>query len=108
MKILKNKDNILFSESLIWDLKKDHNEREIKDMLNLLFINNILFKIEITKKEFQEAKKLSQEINIPLTDCLNVIQAKNHKAIMVSQDKHYFKNLSDITKTIKPQEIISN
>jgi len=106
MKILKDKDKILFSEALIWELRKDYEEKDINDMLNLLFLNNTLERIEITKEEHLKAKKLSQERNIPYIDCLNTIHARNHKVIMISQDNHYFKNLSDITKTTKPENII--
>ena len=102
MRIMKNKDKILFSETLIWELKKDYSEEEINDMLNLLFLNNTLIKIEILKDEHLEAKKLAQERNIPFVDCLHAVQARNHKAIMVSQDKHFIDNLSDIIKTVKP------
>ena len=106
MKILKDKNKILFSEALILELKKDYEERDVNDMLNLLFLNKTLERIEITKEEHLEAKKLSQERNIPYIDCLNAIHARNYKAIMISQDDHYFKNLIDITKTIKPEDII--
>ena len=106
MKILKDKNKILFSEALILELKKDYEERDVNDMLNLLFLNKTLERIEITKEEHLEAKKLSQERNIPYIDCLNAIHARNHKAMMISQDDHYFKNLIDITKTIKPEDII--
>ena len=106
MKILKDKNKILFSEALILELKKDYEEKDVNDMLNLLFLNKTLERIEITKEEHLEAKKLSQERNIPYIDCLNAIHARNYKAIMVSQDDHYFKNLIDITKTIKPEDII--
>lgn len=105
MKILKRKDKILFSESLIWELKKDYDEQEINDMLNLLFINDVLARIDITKEEHLEAKKLSQEREIPYVDCLNAIQARNHKAIMISQDTHYIEYLADIIKTIKPEDV---
>ena len=103
--ILKNKDNILFSMALVWELKKDYDEKYINDMLNLLFINKTLLRIEITKEEYKEAKKLSEERNIPFIDCLNAIQAKNHKAIMVSRDEHFINNLSDIIKSVKPEDI---
>ena len=105
MKILKDKDKILFSEALILELKRDYGEKDVNDMLNLLFLNKTLERIEITKEEHLEAKKLSQERNIPYIDCLNAIHARNHKAMMISQDDHYFKNLIDITKTIKPENI---
>ena len=74
-------------------------------MLNLLFMNKVLIKIDITKEEHLEAKKLSKERNIPYVDCLNAIHARNHKAIMISQDEHYIEGLSDITKTVKPEKI---
>ncbi len=105
MKILKSRNKILFSESLVWELKKDYDEKGINDMLKLLFINNILVKVEIKKEEYLESKRLAQERNIPFVDCLNAVQARNNNAIMVSQDQHFHKNLPDITKTIKPQDI---
>ena len=42
VKILKSRNKILFSESLVWELKKDYDENGINEMLKLLFINNIL------------------------------------------------------------------
>lgn len=106
VKIIKNKDKILFSESLIWELKKDYCEEEINDMLNFLFLSKILIKIEIKKEEYLEAKKLSQERNLPFIDCLNAIHARNYKAVIVSQDEHFFKGLSDIIKPSRPEDII--
>ena len=105
MKILKKKQKILFSESLIWELKRDYFEKDINDMLQLLIINKVLIKIEITKEEHLEAKEISQERNIPYVDSLNAIQARNHKAVMVSQDAHFFENTSDIIKAVRPEEI---
>ena len=65
----------------------------------------MLVKIGITREEYSEAKKLALERNIPFIDCLNAIQARNNKAIMVSQDEHFHKMLSDIVKIIKPQDV---
>lgn len=106
MKILDKQYKILYSETLLWELNKDYNKNETKDMLNFLLICKVLVKVEIKKTEFLEAKKLAKERNIPFVDCINAIQARNHKAIMVSQDKHFFENLSDIVKTARPEEII--
>ncbi len=105
MKILKNRDNILFSKALIWELNKDYNEQEINDMLNLLVLNKILINPEITKEEHLESKKLSQERNLPYIDCLNAIQARNNNAVLVTQDAHFFEKLNDITKPVRPQEL---
>ena len=105
VKIIKNKDLILYSESLVWELKKDYGEKDINDMLNILFLSKVLIRVEITKEEHLEACNLSEQRKIPFVDCLNAIEARNHKAIVVSQDEHFTKNLSDVVKVIKPQEI---
>ncbi|MBU2589492.1 MAG: PIN domain-containing protein [Nanoarchaeota archaeon] len=105
LKILKNKNNILFSETLILELKIDYSLKEINFMLQIFFFNNALIKIKITPKEYKEAKNLSMERELPLVDCLTAILARNYNAQMISQDKHFFINLKDIVKTIKPQEV---
>ena len=105
MKIFRKGNKVLFSESLIRELCKDYNEDEINEMLNFLFMSNILIKVEITKEEYLKAKELSEKRKLPFVDCLNAVEAINNKAIIVSQDEHFTKNLSDIVKVIKPQDI---
>ncbi|MCG2718530.1 MAG: PIN domain-containing protein [Nanoarchaeota archaeon] len=105
VKILKNKDEIIFSEALIWELKKDYKENEVNNMLNLIFLNKILINVNITKEEYSEAKKLAQERDLPFVDCLNAIHARNYRAILVSQDDHYLKSLSDISRAVRPEQI---
>ena len=102
LRIVKNHDKILFSESLIWELKNKYTLDEINQMLNLLFHSGVLERIQITKEEFKEAKTLAQKRNIPMVDCLQAIQARNHGAILISQDKHIIENLKDIAKTRRP------
>ena len=104
-KILKKRNQIIFSESLLWELKKDYSEDEIKDILNLLILNGILIKIEITQEEHTEAKRLAQNRNLPYVDCLNAVQARNNKAVMVSRDAHFTGKLADVIKTLKPEQI---
>ena len=74
-------------------------------MLNVLFISKILVLVQITKEEHFEAKLLSEKRKLPYVDCLNVVQARNNKSVVVSQDPHLTKNLIDIVKVIKPQEL---
>lgn len=105
MKIWKNRYKIIFSDALIWELKIDINGEKIIEMINIFILTNKLNKIPIKKEEYKEAKKLAEERNIPTIDCLNAIHARNHNAILISQDKHYFKKLFDITKPKRPQDI---
>ena len=104
--INKSKSTIIFSETLFWELKKDYSVNEIENMLNFLFLSGNLKKVSITKKEFYTAKKIAREKNIPFVDCLNAIHARNHNAIMVSRDKHFFEYLQDIVEVKKPEDII--
>ncbi len=106
IKITKTKNTIIFSETLFWELKKDYSLFEVENMLNFLFISGVLKKVEITKKEYLDAKMLAEKKNIPFVDCLNAIQARNHEAVMISRDKHFFENLSNIVETKRPEDII--
>jgi len=74
-------------------------------MLNLLFQIKILIKIIITKEELDESKYLSKERKIPFVDCLLAVQARNHNAVLITQDKHILNNLKDKAKSIKPQDL---
>ena len=105
MKILKKRDKILFSESLIKELQKDYKKEEVNKMLNLLFISDVLIRVEIKKEEYLEAKTISESKKLPFVDCLNAIQARNHQAIIVSQDEHFTKILSSIVGVVKPQDV---
>jgi predicted nucleic acid-binding protein len=105
MLIIRKKDRILYSETLIWELKKDYQEHDIKSMLNFLFLGGILQHVEISKEEYEQARKISEERALPFVDCLNAIQARNHNAIMVSQDRHFTVDLNDIIRTKRPSEI---
>lgn len=104
-KILKNKDEIFYSDSLIWELKRRYSEEEIKDLLNILFLTKTLVKIEIKKEEHLEARKLAQERTIPYVDCLNAVHARNHNATLVSQDPHIIKQLNDIAAVVRPENV---
>lgn len=106
MRIIQDKDCILFSESLYWELGKDFDKKDIDDMLNILSFMQLLTRVDITKEEFIEAKKISSKRDIPFVDCLNAVQARNHNAVMVSQDMHFLESLKDIINTKKPSEIL--
>ena len=106
MNIMKKKGIVLFSDALIRELGIDYDEKEINDMLGVLFANNALVRLNIAKEEHLEAKKLSCERNLPYIDCLIAVQARNNSAVLVTQDSHFFEKLSDITRPVRPQEVI--
>jgi len=106
MKILKRKDKIIFSEGLFRELNAGYSRKEVDDMLAIFIACKILKKIDMTESESVEAEKLSKERNVPFMDCLNAVQARNHNAILITRDKHFFINLKDIVAALKPEEII--
>ena len=104
IKIIKRKDTLLYSDLIIRELKKDYDEKEVNDMLNFLFLTNILKKVEMKKEEFLKAKKIAEERDLPTPDAFHAILARNNKAILISQDKH-LQELKDIVEVMKPEEI---
>lgn len=74
-------------------------------MLTVLFMMNILVRIDITEAEQIEAEALSKTRDLPIIDCLIAVQARNHGAVIVSQDKHLLNDLQDIANAIRPQDL---
>lgn len=105
MKIIERKDTILFSEILLFELRRKYSQKEVTELVQIFQMAKILKRIPITREEDREAREIAKERNIPYGDCLQAIQARNHQAQMISQDKHLIKNLQDITRTKKPKEI---
>lgn len=104
-KVIARKCTILFSDELIRELAIYYDMSDVNDMLNFFFATNVLVRIEVKIEERLEANKLSHERNLPMIDCLNAILARNYHAILISQDRHILKDLKDITKSARPQDI---
>jgi len=105
VKIFSRHDAILFSEALTGELARYYPEEKVIEMLNLVMHIGTLTRIDITEKEHTESRELSVKRKIPRVDCLNAVHARNHGALLVSQDRHIIHELSDIAKSIRPEEI---
>jgi predicted nucleic acid-binding protein len=106
MKLLKQKKPILFSEFNAREMKRDYSEQDINDMLNLLFISGKLQKVQINKKDVQEAKDISSDRNISFGDCLHAVLARNNDTILVTQNVKDFEQLSDIVQFKRPEDLL--
>lgn len=104
MKVIKKKDILLYSDLTIKELKIDYDKKEITEMLNFLCLVDILKKVEIKKEDYLEAKKISEQKNIPKADALHAILSRNNRAVFISQDQHA-QELKDLFKVKKPEEI---
>ena len=97
------KHRLIVSDLLIRELESNYSIAEINGMV--LPFQKIMEKVFVTKEQRDEAKKIADERNLPPGDVLHAIVARDNKYIMVTRDKH-FKELGDITKHSKPEEII--
>lgn len=95
---------LVLSDLLIRELESNYSVEEINGMV--LPFKKIIEQIFVTKEQRDEAKKIAEERNLPLGDALHAIIARDNNFIMVTRDKH-FRELGDITKHYKPEEIIS-
>ena len=105
MKILTRRDTIIISKVLEIELKNIYDENEINEMFNLLFINGVIRNIELSESEFEKARILSRDRNLPLGDCIICVIAKNSQAIVISQDAHFLEDLSDRVEVKRPQDV---
>lgn len=104
-KIIENNDIILYSDSLLKELKTlGYFESEINELLSIAKPNNLRI-IHINKRQLEEAEKLSSERNIPRRDALHAVLARDNEAHLITRDWH-FQKLKDIIISKLPEDFI--
>jgi len=106
-KIMKDKVTIIFSNHIVYELKKAFAPEEIEEMFQILFLMKILKKTEITKENWEEAKKMAQERGVSKSDSLHAILARNNNAILITQNLKDFEKFSDMITIKRPEDIVS-
>ena len=96
-------DKIIITDLTIRELEMNYSIPEIRGMMKPF--ENIIEKIVSTKKQRDEAKKVSQERNVPKGDALHAVLARDNKLILITRDKH-FNQLKGISLYKKPEDII--
>jgi len=94
---------LLISDILIAELGAHFSKNEVKEILETY--QGIIKKVEFTKKQIKEARKISNEKKIPFGDVLHVIIARDNEAILVTRD-HHMEEIQNITIFKKPEDII--
>ena len=97
------KDTIVLTDLLLKELEMNYSLAEINGMFKPF--ENITEKIITSKDEREEAKNIALKRNLPPGDVLHAIIARNNKLLLITRDKH-FKQLEDISKHYKPEDII--
>ena len=104
-KLIKEKENIIFSDLHIKELKGiGYNTEEIRMIFKTFNPNNIK-RVHIIKNQLDEMNRLSRIYKIPKRDILHVIISRDNEAIMIANDKH-FEKLTNIVEVKKPEELL--
>lgn len=82
-RVRKEKHTILFSRLLRKEISRriDYGEFE-KFVLNDLGKLNLIKEVQIAKEQIQEAEKISSVCEVPESDCLHAILARDNNAII--------------------------
>ena len=103
VKIKAKESAIVLTDFLIRELETIYSVAEINGMFKPF--DKIIKKIIATEKQWEEAKKIAKERDVPAGDALHVIIARDNNFILVTRDRH-FRELEDISKHYKPEELI--
>ncbi len=95
---------LILSDLLVRELESNYSVEEINGMI--LPFRKIIEKVFVTKEQRDEAKKIAEKRDLPPGDALHAILARDNNFIMITRDKH-FRELGDISKHYKPEELIS-
>ncbi len=101
-KCKKYKCKIIFSEPLIFELKKFSEQ-----WLNEIFssFKELLAIVSISENQRSEAEQIAKKRGLPFNDIFHAIIARDNNAIIISRDKH-FEELSDLVECFAPEEVI--
>ncbi len=102
--IIKAKNyRLIITDLLINELGSIYSSVEIEKILDSF--KEVTEKIEIKESQISEAKEISKKRNLPAGDVLHAIIARDNSLLLITRDRH-FKDLLDIAKHYKPEEII--
>ncbi len=104
-KLILNDSFVVYSNMVTTELKKiGFSEYEINQILSVAKPNHIK-RVNFTKQQVEEAKRLAKQRDVPFGDALHAVVARDNCALLVSRD-HDFDKLNDVVTTKKPEELI--
>lgn len=103
--IILEDDVIFYSDVVFIEFKRvGFSDYEINQVLSIAKPDH-LQRINSTKVQMEEAKRLAAQRQVPLRDALHAVLARDHEAQLVSRDGH-FQRLKDITIAQVPENLI--
>jgi len=102
-KIIEDEDEIIISDLVINELKKDYSNEKINELFSIV-PKSLLVNKDCNFNQIKEAKKIIRLLKIPFGDALHAVVAKDNDAELISRDNHFDKIDFIIAK--KPEELI--
>lgn len=93
---------VLVSSLIQKELERFYTLEEIRGMV--FIFEKSLVRVEISKEQIEEAKKIAKERFLPPGDVIHAILARDNRAVLITRDKH-FEKLQDLCNCVKPEEI---
>ncbi|HII72129.1 TPA: type II toxin-antitoxin system VapC family toxin [Candidatus Woesearchaeota archaeon] len=107
LEIVRKKDTIIFSDLNQNELKNKISAQDIDSAIEILKAMQALETVIVKQESYKEGQKLAKERNVPLGDAVHALIAKENNATLITQDRD-FERLRDITKIMKPEDVIPN
>jgi len=101
---LENNEIILYSDLVLKELRIQYKDKEIENILSVVYRNDLLIEAQISKSQVKEAAILCKQRKVAFGDALHAILARDNKAILVTRDRHFLE-LTDIAEIKKPEDL---
>ncbi len=99
------KHKIFIIEEILFELKNNTDYIDFDIISSELKRKNKL--VMLNSEEFSnEAYHISKELNVPFTDAIIAIVAKNKGLVILTRDKHFSQNLSFCVDCFKPEDLL--
>ena len=98
VRIIEDEDTILYSYPIEKELLKYFNVSRIRMIYVLLSSKGLLYLVNVNDTEKYEAYNLSNSRNVPFSDALHAVLARDNDAIVLTRDKHFIllKDICDV------------
>ena len=103
-KIIKEDSLFIISDHLINELENRYSSEELDKFFEII-PEKLIIRINTNEEQAKEASKIKNKLNIPFSDVLHAILARDNQAILVSRDKHFYELQKQIIIK-KPEDLI--
>jgi predicted nucleic acid-binding protein len=104
-KIILEESKVIVSTTVLRELGEfGYTAQDIKKILDAVPGENRL-KVQVSRVQFDEAKRLSRARNMSMGDAMHAIMARDTESILVTRDFH-FQKVKDVARSFLPEQLL--